>query len=380
VRRWSGPVAWLALMIGVSALSIRAGAESTLLALALPVVFFVVGWLLLIRLPGNRIAMLLMASAVAAPLDGWVTARLSSPPTDPGVGDYVLLVFGPNTWLLGVLPLVLLAFTFPTGQFPEGRWRWFAVPFWAMPVVTSLGILSETLPLDGEWRVDNPIGVLPEDVVIGVLTPPYLAALFVAVIGTPLILVARFRRAEAVERAQLKWVLFGLAAFAAGILLDNVGFLVWGEAKPDAIKAASQLAWLPVPVSMGVAILRYRLFEIDRLVSRTAGYAVVLSLLGLAYFGLVFLMSGVLPFESDVAVAASTLVVVGLFNPLRRRVQDFVDRRFFRSRYDAVEVVRSFTARLSGPMDGERLAGELGGVLDTTMRPEAVGVWIRGEA
>ena len=134
-----------------------------------------------------------------------------------------------------------------------------------------------------------------------------------------------------------------------------------------------------LPLAITIAITRYRLFEIDRLVSRTVSYGLVISALAGVYAGALVLLRSVLPFESEIAVVASTLVVIALFNPLRQRVQGFVDRRFFRSRYDATAVVRSFVGRLSGPMDGGRLVGELEGVLDATMRPEAVGVWLRGE-
>jgi hypothetical protein len=144
--------------------------------------------------------------------------------------------------------------------------------------------------------------------------------------------------------------------------------------------ALDAIFFMGIPISIGVAIFRYRLFDLDRIVNRSVVYLSVVALLAACYFGFVYFVGTVLPFESDVAVAASTLAVVGLFNPLRRRVQTLVDRRFFRSRYDATEVVRSFAGRLTGPVDGARLSDELEGVLDTTMRPESVGVWLRGEA
>ena len=189
-----------------------------------------------------------------------------------------------------------------------------------------------------------------------------------------------WRRSSGDRRQQLKWLASGAAVsticlFAAASSSSSSagnGPTLWG--------VLSTLAWMGVaalPISIGVAILRYRLYDIDRIISRTLAYAIVTGLLVGVYAGLVLLATEVLKFHSSVAVAASTLVAAALFNPVRRQVQHTVDRRFNRARYDAEQMVAAFAGRLQDAVDSDAVRADLTGVVHTALEPTHVSVWLR---
>jgi hypothetical protein len=185
--------------------------------------------------------------------------------------------------------------------------------------------------------------------------------------------VVSFRRSSGERRQQLKWLMGGFAAGLAGLGLGIVlgkvtGF--WGVVGQVAI-----VAIFAIPVSMGVAILKYRLYDIDRVLSRTLAYAIVTGLLVGVYAGLVLLAQEVLRFSSPVAVAASTLAAAALFNPVRRRVQHAVDRRFNRARYDADQTVAAFAARLQDAVDLDAVRDDLAGVVQAALEPAHLALW-----
>ena len=186
--------------------------------------------------------------------------------------------------------------------------------------------------------------------------------------------VVSYRRSSGERRQQLKWLLGGFAACLAGLGLGialgkATGF--WGAVGHVALVAV----YLAVPVSMGVAILKYRLYDIDRVLSRTLAYAIVTGLLIGVYAGLVLLAQQVLGFSSPVAVAASTLAAAALFNPVRRRVQHAVDRRFNRARYDADQTVTAFAARLQDAVDLDAVRDDLAGVVQAALEPAHLALW-----
>jgi hypothetical protein len=208
----------------------------------------------------------------------------------------------------------------------------------------------------------------------GALAPVVFAASLAA-------LVVRFRRSRGVERQQLKWLAFAgaipVAAFALSFVL---GSFVSGGLLLDAIFVTGFAALMLIPVAVGVAILRYRLYEIDRVISRTLVYGSLTVVLGAAYAGLV--LAGQAVFSSfaggsNLAIAVSTLVVAALFLPLRSRVQRVVDRRFNRHRYDAQQTLEAFGSRLREQVDLATLTGELRGVVEETIQPSHVSVWLR---
>jgi hypothetical protein len=200
-------------------------------------------------------------------------------------------------------------------------------------------------------------------------------------------LAVRRRRADAVERAQLNWFVAGSVLFVVFII---VPWAVSPEGQTDSfgsvfgvgetlVRVLIVIGMWALPAAITVAILRYRLYEIDRLVSRTVSYAVVIGMLVAVYAGGVFLLRSLLPVEGDLAVAASTLAVAALFNPLRRGVQQRVDRRFNRPRYDAEREVERFAGRMRTDLDLDDVTGDLLGVVTMTVQPAAATVWIRGD-
>jgi cytochrome bd-type quinol oxidase subunit 2 len=225
--------------------------------------------------------------------------------------------------------------------------------------------------------LDNPLGLDaiagPAPALLSLITVLLLAVMLAAVAAV----LVRLRRARGVERQQLKWFayaasLLGVAVVVAVVLPSAASSLV------DTVTIMLALAALPVAV--GIALLRYRLYEIDRLINRTLVYGLLTALLIGVYAGLVFLLGDLLnPADgsSELAVAASTLAVAALFQPARRRVQAVVDRRFNRRRYDAARTVEAFSARLRDQVDLDTLSAELLGVVDDTVQPTQASLWLR---
>lgn len=268
------------------------------------------------------------------------------------------------------LPLVLLLY--PTGHPPSGRWNVLLRGILLTAATTiGFGVFS---PTEGVSPVRNPIqatGVLggAVETVVAVGTILVLGSTVPAAVS----LVARYRSAGPTERAQLKWFLFAAVVFVVGLIVDFFWEL---EGVGEALKEGLVMALLPVAVA--VAILRHRLYDIDRIVSRTVSYAVVTALLVGIYVMGVFLLQRVVPASSDLAVAASTLAAAAAFNPIRRRVQSAVDRRFNRARYDAVRTVEQFSERVRIAADATDLTTELQRVAASVMEPAHLSVWLGG--
>ena len=301
--------------------------------------------------------------------------------------------FTPGIWLLAAVdnwswvPLIFAIFLiplhFPTGRPPTPRWRWvnwlavgMAVFFIALiSLVTPLG------PFDESWMLPNPVGFIPLEWVNG----PFLIVWgigLVTVVGASVVsLFVRFRRGSAVEREQIKWLLF------AGAFLVVAYALTFYLTSPDATSDAwgnllLTVAILALPVAIAIAILRYRLYDIDVIIRKTLVYAALTVLLALVYFGSVILLQRVLGTltgieRSPLAVVVSTLIIAALFTPLRRRIQDWIDRRFFRKKYDAQQVLAQFALTARDETDLDALTAELVRVVQETMQPEQVSVWLR---
>jgi hypothetical protein len=208
-----------------------------------------------------------------------------------------------------------------------------------------------------------------------------LLALAVCALGTIASVILRFRRARGDERQQIKWFTFAIAILALSVilfpLLETLGiFVVGGEPVGFIVPF---LGLLTVPLSIGVAILRYRLYDIERIISRTFSYAIVTAILGATFALLVLLPPVLVGGDSvpDYVIAVATLVVAALFRPVRRRVQDAVDHRFNRKRYDAEHTIEAFTARLREQVDIDALGAELEDVVGRTMQPSHVSLWVR---
>ena len=284
-----------------------------------------------------------------------------------------------SLWALMLFALLL----FPTGRLPSPRWRPFA---WSAAVAFILvGVLLVFEPSRLQAGVPNPTGI---ERAAGLIQMS-MNILFLAVLGIVLAtagsVIVRFRRARGAERLQLKWLTYpvGLLATSAGVGLLNVQVL-HNRIIEFVAAALGFVAIAAITAAVGVAILRYRLYEIDLIINCTLVYGSLTAMLALVYFGGVTLLQGILRTltgqESTLAVVASTLAIAALFDPLRRRVQGFVDRRFYRRKYDAAKTLAAFSARLRDETDLEALSNGLVGVVRNTVQPEHASLWLRPEA
>ena len=274
-------------------------------------------------------------------------------------------------YLLGFGLCVFVVLLFPTGHLPSPRWRpvaWAAgagVAGWALGNTFAPTIITVTPTMR------NPVGVtgLAGDIfkLMAFGGGGLIAAAGLAAIAS---LAFRYRRAGTTERAQLKWLVYAAAVIVAA---EVAAIPIASNSLQNAISSG---ALALVPVAIGIAVLRYRLYDIDRVISRTVAYAIVTGLLVGIYAGLVLLATKVLGVHTPVAVAAATLAAAALFNPVRRRVQHRVDRRFNRTRYDAEATVAAFEARLKDAVNLDSVTDDLAGVVEKALEPAHVSVWI----
>jgi hypothetical protein len=273
---------------------------------------------------------------------------------------------------LAGFPLVILLF--PDGRLPSRRWRPVVSAFLAIAaaavLATSVGVLEVAIGHHVVVQADGNLASLGQGSTAWV--GPLQAALLISVAAFWLAAVGRqalsWQRSSGERRQQLKWLASGAAV--CGV------FGIWAVSTNSAIWEVLILGFAALPLSIGIGILKYRLYEIDRIISRTLAYAIVTGLLVGVYAGLVLLATRVLSFHGTAAVAASTLVAAALFSPLRRRVQRGVDRRFNRARYDADQTVAAFAARLKDAVDLESVRTDLTGVIHRALEPAHVSVWI----
>jgi hypothetical protein len=299
----------------------------------------------------------------------------------------------PELWILWVMqwlwiPSISLMATalpllFPNGAPPSARWRPVALAIPVVIVILLFGYALRPGPLQPPFdATENPLWPgtpLPSwyTLALGLLQIPITIACFGG-------LVSRFRRSHGVERQQLKWFLFGLAPASLFLVSATLAEIVVGYDQARGVSGVfAGLALAAPAVTAGIGILRYRLFDIDVLIKRTLVYGAVSAVLVTTYAAAVVLLQTALrPFTagSDLAVAASTLLVVALFQPIRRRIQDVVDRRFYRSRYDASRAIEAFAARLRNEVDLVSVRSDLVDVVDETLRPAHASVWLRDRA
>jgi hypothetical protein len=353
--------------------------------------FAVVGALLVAKRPTNLI--------------GWIMATIALMVAIFNVGSiyatYVMLtrgqpdalaVFGAWTanwywFVMLALALIYLPLLFPNGRLPSRRW----LPVAVLAGIAMLGFvlpraLAETLPVNEApgYRIDNPIGIeglgpiesLP---VFGVLLN---GVLVVAFVGAGASVVARLRRSRGVERQQMKWFAYTTVVFVGGsILASAIGEATGVRWLEDISFLLSMVALVGLPLAVGIAVLKYRLYDIDLLINRTLVYGSLTAMLVALYVGSIVVLQGLLRAltgqESQLAIVTSTLAVAALFNPLRRRIQSFIDRRFYRSKYDARKTLEIFSAKLRDETDLDALSDDLVGVVRETMQPAHVSLWLR---
>jgi hypothetical protein len=281
-------------------------------------------------------------------------------------------------WLVTLLPLAV-AF-FPDGALPSPRWRWVLRGYIALCTIFLAtiawqdfsGVIARHIQVDSSGELASFSDSSSGGAFLNVQLVLYAVFCLAWVLGQ----VARFRRSTGEYRQQLKWLLSGGAICIAGLLLA----LILGGSHSAVLRAIGGAAFLGIvalPIGIGVAILRYRLYEIDRLVSRTLSYAILTALLVGIYLLSVTLTTRALPLSSPVGVAASTLAAAALFSPLRRRIQRVVDRRFNRARYDAESTVAGFTVRLQDAVDLDTVRNELLYVVGRAVEPSRASLWVR---
>jgi hypothetical protein len=281
-------------------------------------------------------------------------------------------------WVLHLGLFVFLALLFPDGRPPSSRWRPLV---WGIGVVVVAGTVSVALwpeTARGFDPINHPLGTeVATDIINPVETILYALG-FIAAAS----LLARLRRSEGVERQQVKWFAYAVAVLATSATLAYVVSESMGVVRLE--RASSVLVIVGViglPVAVGMAILRYRLYEIDLLINRTLVYGSLTAVLAGLYFGsivvLQLLFRALTGQGSQLVVVASTLTIAALFNPLRRRIQGFIDRRFYRRKYDAVKTLAAFSVKLRDETDLDALSGDLVGVVRETMQPAHVSLWLR---
>jgi hypothetical protein len=375
--------------------SFGTGGLSIVLIFLLPFLAFpLVGTLIASRRLNNPIGWICLAVG-----NIWMLANLSS-----GYGQYGLLarpgsvpfpaaigslgewIWAPALGLLGTYLLLL----FPDGRLPSRRWHPLAWLCGAVIILVSAGFALNPGPMDSFPGIRNPFG-LEQYPWIADATLGVTLLLPLCMLASALSLVLRFVRSGGEEREQIKWLAF--AASILGLLVSS--FATVGIFLPDVLGGANRinplwenlledamtLSFAGVPVAVGIAILRYRLYEIDIIINRALVYGSLTAMLVALYFGGIVLLQGVFVLltgqRSTLAVVASTLLIAALFNPLRHRIQSFIDRRFYRRKYDARKTLESFSMKLRDETDLEALNSELVYVVRETMQPAHVSLWLR---
>ena len=352
--------------------------------LATVLTFSVVGAIVASRQPRNAIGWIFCGIGLVVGLNSlagsYAEYRLSS-----GHGPWSLAEtaawFSSWSWTLWIyVPTTFLLLLFPDGRLPSPRWRpvaWCA----ALGVISFVaGYALEPGPLEEFPRITNPYGVDSPILDAVAIAGAILAG--ASMLASAVSLLVRMRRAGRTERQQIKWLAYG-GALVVGAVFVGGAISIWvGEVGISLII----IGLLGLPIFTGVAIARYRLYDIDIVINRTLVYGSLTAMLALVYFGGVAATQAISSAltsqeqQPQLAIVVSTLVIAALFNPLRRRVQAFVDRRFYRRKYDAAKTLAAFSAKLRDETDLEELNNELVGVVRETMQPAHISLWLRPEA
>ncbi len=366
-------------------------AEGVLLDVSLGA-FAVVGALLLLKRPANPIGWIMAAIAfmlsVCLPGGYYATYVMVTRGQPDALAVFGAWIFNCFWFLLLALTFVYLPLLFPDGRLLSRRWLPVALVAGAMPLaVVVLRALMDTIPVneaDG-YRIDNPIGIeglgnvenLP---IYGTLNVLF----FFGFAGVVASVVVRFRRSRGVERQQMKWFTSAIVVLLGGSLIFGAASELTGVRWLEDVGFVFSMAGLAsLPATVGIAILRYRLYDIDVIVNRTLVYGSLTALLAAAYFGGVATTQAMFRAltgqeeQPQLAIVISTLVIAALFNPLRRRIQSFIDRRFYRRKYDARKTLEAFSAKLRDETDLDALNGALLAVVGETMQPAHASLWLR---
>jgi hypothetical protein len=373
---------YVALAAAAVALVVFQGADADVLGVFGFVAFAGAGALIALRQPRNAVGWLLLAIAISFSF-GEVGQAYVDEPGNPGRVPVALLASGmSNVWF--ALALIFLPLLFPYGSPPSPRWRpvvWIGVAELVVGGASAVTAPGE-LEIVTTTGLQNPLGVeglgdvlAAADIVLG----------GVGVVLAAASLVVRFRHARGVERQQIKWFAFVLVPAAVGLSIAVlIGALLGEGSDYTPVAVAGWLSGLALvgfglPAATGIAILRYRLYDVDVVIRRTLVYGALTATLGATYLALVLLV-GLTVGTSNLAIAVSTLAVAGLFRPALTRIQAVVDRRFYRRRYDAAQTLEAFGVHLRDELDLEALTADIRTVLAETVQPAHVSVWLRETA
>jgi hypothetical protein len=360
------------------------------------VTFPALGLLLASRRPEHPIGWLFCAAGLLEGLDLFCGeyshyALLAQPGSLPGgqaAAWITAWVWVPYTALLAFIVLL-----FPDGRLPSRPW----LPFAWLVVIATVAFATVNALLPGPvwegWPIENPLGIEALEGV-SALDFALMKTVFYVVLGLPVIasLFLRYRRAGGLERQQIKWVAYAASVVFLGAIcgtplqysfvyvVDSATGARWALLAGQSLTA---VGYVGIAIAMGIAILKYRLYEIDTLINRTLVYSALTATLAAIYFGGVTVTQAIFRAltgqeqQPQLAVVVSTLVIAALFNPLRRRIQGFIDRRFYRSKYDAAKTLEAFSAKLREETDLDALSDDLVGVVRETMQPTHVSLWLR---
>jgi hypothetical protein len=368
------------------------------LLISVPILAFpVVGALIASRRPQNPIGWICLADGLLLMLLGLFDAYSVYGLAQPGSVPLPAAAAGLGEWLwvptVGLLAIYLVLL-FPDGRLPSRRWRPLAWLSGAIIVLASVGSGLSPGPIAELGGVRNPFGLEGQPWVAyaaNALLVPFLACILASVVS----LILRYRRSGGEERQQIKWIAFAASVAGLGFVGAMVSGLVAFVLAPEAwgSTAASAPLWFDllfsvvflsfggVPLAVGMAVLRYRLYDLDRIINRALVYGSLTVVLATAYVGGVVGLQSVFRAltgeQSTLAIVASTLAIAALFNPLRRRIQGFIDRRFYRKKYDAAKTLAAFNVRLRDETELETLSSNVVGVVRETMQPEHVSLWLR---
>jgi hypothetical protein len=361
--------------------------------------FPLVGALIASKRPHNPIGWILLADSLLWMLLDTFDSYSAYGVTQPGSVPFPVAIAALNNWLwvptVGLLGTYLLLL-FPDGKLPSKRWCLLAWLSGAVIVWTSITGLFAPGPLQNLEGVQNPFGLegAPWIAYAGYAVLPLLP---LCMLASAVSLVMRYRRSGGEVREQIKWIAF--AASFMGVLylgIMSAGIVTWLVSAPETPSALGErslwgalledvavLSFAGIPVAIGFAVLKYRLYDIDLLINRTLVYGSLTAALALTYFGGVATTQAIFRAltgqenQPQLAIVVSTLVIAALFNPLRRRIQSFIDRRFYRRKYDARKTLEAFSAKLREETDLDALSDDLVGVVRETMQPVHVSLWLR---
>ena len=374
-------VVWLLLQSGSS--SFHSWVTALGWGVVLPAIYSVVAALIIARQPGNRVGWLLMVVGLVAVFPSFVLDAMSSPPSEITPGIFLLVWLDGWSWIPIIFPIFLIPLNFPTGRPPTPRWNWvnwLALGMWLFFIFFSPFINTIT-PNNEQWSLPNPIGFIPDALVEGPFMGLWGAGLLTMVSASVASLFVRYRRAQDYERQQIQWLLYAGALF---VVIYSAAFYFLSESGSQfegLHNLLMLLSILAIPVAIAIAILRYRLYDIDVIIRKTLQYGVVTVLLLLVYTGSVVLLQSLVENitgeQSPIVIVISTLVIAALFNPLRNRVQDYIDRRFYRKKYDAEQTLARFAEIARDEVDMDKITAALLGVVEESMEPESVSVQLR---